>query len=105
VLNYRNTQPYVDYTPGAFAPVSFVADNSTLKGGNSTWGWRRQSGYLYAAPVESTLTSAGQHSGLQWVTEGKVSRLYWNQTKWKSGASGSVLLSPSADNGLACSTK
>ena len=34
-------RPYVDQSEGAFSPVRFIADNSTLNSGESTYGWRQ----------------------------------------------------------------
>jgi hypothetical protein len=65
-----------------------VADNSTLNGGESTWGWRNEERLFYASPVAATFTQAGASSGLQWVATKGVRQLYWNQTLYDLVASG-----------------
>jgi hypothetical protein len=95
-------QPYVDYSAGAFVPVRFVSDNSTLKGGESTWGWRNALQVFYASPARDTFTTAGEASGLQWVDSKYtgVQQLFWNQTRFEFFKNGPV--NGSLSTQLAC---
>lgn len=66
-------------SPGAFAPVRFVADNSTLKGGETTYGWRSIERITYF-----DVNGNWYGSGFQWVPVEGGRQLYWNQTRYES---------------------
>lgn len=78
---------YLDASPGAFAPLGFTADNSTLSGGETTWAWTGALGFLLwtptGDPLDASPGSAVMGQGFEWVdVEGYpgLRRAYWNQT-------------------------
>jgi hypothetical protein len=90
VVNRRLEQPYVDKSPGSFSPVGFVVDNSTLKHGQTTYGWRNAERIFFFSqlPWGSVNMVA---TGLQWVPTKYpgVNQLYWNQSAEDSGSTSS----------------
>lgn len=108
-LSHRYTvlpeQLYLDASPGAFAPIGFVAggSNATLAPGQTTWGFFGAYGFLLFSPTGNVADigtpdnvgtgGAGTGGGTQvlaqqgytWVDKAGypgVSQLYWNQTQF-----------------------
>jgi len=88
--------PYIDTSPGAFAPIRFTADNSTLKPGETTYGWMSVYGFLmwsptgylkdvYPPPQDGAQTVMPEQ-GWQLVPTSNpdVVQVYWNQTLFES---------------------
>jgi len=90
-----NRHLYLDNRPGAFEPVGFVADNSTLAAGQTTWGFFGILGFLVWSPTgriedagpreRNGNTQAVAQQGWVWrntTTEG-VARLHWSQEQFQ----------------------
>lgn len=62
---------YLDASPGAFAPLSFTADNSTLADGETSWAWTGVMGFPLWTPTgdprDATPGSAVKGQGFDWV--------------------------------------
>ena len=81
---------YLDASPGAFAPLAFTADNSTLSEGETTWAWTGALGFILWTPSgdpgDATPGGVVKGQGFEWVdVEGYpgLQRAYWNQTRWE----------------------
>jgi hypothetical protein len=96
-----NQNLFINVTTGAFAPVGFAeGSNTTLGGGETTWGFYEAYGFfmwynLPAAGSSSTVSVSGAMTtpvhiqGFQWVpVEGytNLTQLYWNQTQYDEAA-------------------
>lgn len=87
-----NLTPYIDVSPGAFAPLRFTSDNSTLAPGETTWGWMAASGMLLWSPTgDMDDVPQDDNGGISFsqgwqiaptTTEG-VFQIYWNQTRFE----------------------
>jgi hypothetical protein len=51
-----NLTPYIDVSPGAFAPLRFTSDNKTLAPGETTWDWPPTAGMLCGVRGETLPT-------------------------------------------------
>lgn len=92
-----NLTPYIDISPGAFAPLRFTSDNSTLTPGETSWGWMSVAGYLMwsptghlkevAPPAKNGGLEVHPEQGWQLVSAGipELYQIYWNQTKFEAG--------------------
>ncbi|KAK2799803.1 hypothetical protein FQN51_006730 [Onygenales sp. PD_10] len=90
-ITYRDSL-YIDTSPGAFAPLRFTPDNSTLTGGETAWAWTTPAGFPFWTPTGRVAdgTAGGDGAiigqGFQVVdVEGHpgVRQAYWNQTKFE----------------------
>lgn len=86
---------YLDASPGAFAPLAFTADNSTLAEGETTWAWTGALGMPLWTPTgdpgDASPGSRVTGQGFEWVgVEGYpgLQRAYWNQTMWEEVLAG-----------------
>lgn len=80
----------LDASPGAFAPLTFTPDNSTLTGGETTWAWTGAIGFILWTPTgdhgDATPGEAITGQGFAWAdVEGYpgLQQAYWNQTLWE----------------------
>lgn len=91
-IRYRD-ELYIDASPGAFAPLRFTPDNSTLGPGETSWAWFSPYGVILwtptGNPVDGTTDSEGRGRwpGFQWVDVDVagypgVKQAYWNQTRF-----------------------
>jgi hypothetical protein len=95
-IRYRD-HAYLDKSPGAFAPVRFTPDNSTLAPGETSWSWASPYGIIMFTPTgnlaDTTTSSGGVASGIQWVNVPGfpgLKRVYWNQTLWQGMRAGTA---------------
>ena len=91
----------LDASPGAFAPLFFTPDNSTLTGGETTWAWTGAIGIILwtptGDPADATPGDGITGQGFAWAdVEGYpgLQRAYWNHTLWEEVVAGR------ADGGL-----
>ena len=95
---------YLHNKPGAATPIGFIADNSTLPPGATTWGFFSPYGLLVWSPT-GNLADAGRPNGhgssvlvtqgFQWLPESGhrretqgVYRLHWNNTQYEVNRKG-----------------
>lgn len=85
----------LDASPGAFAPLTFTPDNSTLTGGETTWAWSGILGFILWTPTgdlrDGKPGSAVTGQGFAWAdVEGYpgLQRAYWNHTLWEEMMAG-----------------
>lgn len=81
---------YLDASPGAFAPLSFTADNSTLADGQTSWAWVGALGFPLWTPTgnvaDATPGEEVKGQGFEWVDVEDypgLRRAYWNQTLYE----------------------
>lgn len=98
--NVFDRRLYLDSSPGAFAPMGFTRDNSTLRGGETTWGFFGAQGFLIwsstgriadaGPPAKGGGTQVVAQQGFDWVESDwpGVYQLYWNQTQWEEAVRG-----------------
>ncbi|KAB5558433.1 hypothetical protein GE09DRAFT_113521 [Coniochaeta sp. 2T2.1] len=90
----HNLTPYINVSPGAFAPLRFTSDNSTLAPGETSWGWMAVAGIISWSPTGHVGDAPGgspQHppttQGFQLVratADSSVYQIYWNQTRYEA---------------------
>ena len=82
-------QLYIDASPGAFGPVGFTPDNSTLADGETSWAMMGAGGLILWTPTgnlsDGTQEGSGRLRGQGWdlidVPEYPgLKQAYWNQT-------------------------
>jgi len=94
--NYAQYQQhlYINTSPGAVEPIGFVADNATLKQGQTTWGFFGAANFLLWSPTGKIMdvgpptgdgsTKVIPEQGFVWQSvdgAADVFQLYWNQTQ------------------------
>lgn len=83
---------------GAFAPIRFTSDNSTLTGGETSFGFLSAYGFLMWSPtgkLADVLPASGNlevWQGWQLVESDvtDVYQIYWNQTKFENDDRGDL---------------